>query len=185
MCTESKLCRIHCFGASGSGATTLGQALAQRLGVRHFDSDDYGWEDTDPPFQKRRPLRERGERVHEAIRGEKCWVLSGSVWSIDILCSFPFTLVVFLYLDTNKRLDRLRARELERYGPEVEPGGARYEHSQQFLSWAASYDNGPMSERSLALHTSWLEEMPFPHLSLASDKSPTKLVDELLKRAST
>jgi adenylate kinase family enzyme len=36
--------RVHIFGASGSGTTTLGRTLAERLGVRFFDGDDYFWE---------------------------------------------------------------------------------------------------------------------------------------------
>jgi adenylate kinase family enzyme len=31
--------RIHILGASGSSTTTLGQALAERLGSVHFDTD--------------------------------------------------------------------------------------------------------------------------------------------------
>lgn len=34
---------IHIFGASGSGATTLGRFLAVQLNVPCFDSDDYFW----------------------------------------------------------------------------------------------------------------------------------------------
>ena len=33
--------RIHLFGASGSGTTTLGVALAERLAIAHFDSDNF------------------------------------------------------------------------------------------------------------------------------------------------
>jgi len=35
--------RIHILGASGSGTTTLGRALAERLQCPHFDTDDYFW----------------------------------------------------------------------------------------------------------------------------------------------
>jgi adenylate kinase family enzyme len=41
---------VHILGASGSGATTLGAALAQRLGFTHLDSDDFFWIKTDPPY---------------------------------------------------------------------------------------------------------------------------------------
>ena len=33
--------RLHTLGASGSGTTTLGRALAERLQCPHFDTDDY------------------------------------------------------------------------------------------------------------------------------------------------
>jgi hypothetical protein len=51
--------RIHVVGASGSGTTTLGRALAKRLGCRHLDTDDVFWLPSDPPF---RYVRDRGER---------------------------------------------------------------------------------------------------------------------------
>ena len=35
--------RIHILGAAGSGTTTLGRALAERLQCPHFDTDDYFW----------------------------------------------------------------------------------------------------------------------------------------------
>ena len=33
---------IHITGASGSGTTTLGLALAELLGIRHLDTDQLG-----------------------------------------------------------------------------------------------------------------------------------------------
>ena len=51
--------RVHVVGASGSGTTTLGRALAVRLGCPFFDTDDYIWLPSEPPFQH---IRERGER---------------------------------------------------------------------------------------------------------------------------
>jgi len=33
--------RIHIFGASGVGATTLGLALAKQLGAKFLDTDTY------------------------------------------------------------------------------------------------------------------------------------------------
>lgn len=32
---------IHIFGASGSGTTTLGDAIDETLGYKHLDVDDY------------------------------------------------------------------------------------------------------------------------------------------------
>ena len=53
---------IHVMGASGSGTTTLGQALAAKLGIRHLDTDHFFWMPTDPPFTMQ---REVGARVAE------------------------------------------------------------------------------------------------------------------------
>lgn len=46
---------IHIFGASGSGTSTLGRAVAAGLGWRFLDTDDFFWLPTDPPFTTPRP----------------------------------------------------------------------------------------------------------------------------------
>jgi adenylate kinase family enzyme len=42
--------RVHIVGASGSGTTTLGKALAARAGCAHLDTDEFFWMPTEPPF---------------------------------------------------------------------------------------------------------------------------------------
>lgn len=161
--------RIHVFGASGSGVTTLAAALASRLGTPHIDADEICWERTDPPYQTRRDLDLRVMLLHEKADRRGRWVLSGSLWNMEIIGSFPFTLVVFLSLNTGERMRRLKAREIARYGHErISPGGDRHEFSCQFLNWAASYDHGGLDMRSRALHEQWLCEIAAPILRLES-----------------
>lgn len=45
--------RIQIFGASDSGVTTLGFALAERLDCPYFDSDEYLWLPTDISLARR------------------------------------------------------------------------------------------------------------------------------------
>ena len=74
-----KTCRIHITGASGSGTTTLGRALADRLGVPQHDSDDYYWLPTNPPYREKRPAAERITLMESMFLGRSDWILSGSV----------------------------------------------------------------------------------------------------------
>jgi adenylate kinase family enzyme len=60
-----KRCRIHIVGASGSGATTLGGALAAALAIPHHDTDDYFWQPTIPPYQNKRGIADRLRLMHE------------------------------------------------------------------------------------------------------------------------
>jgi len=69
--------RVHVFGASGSGTTTLGRTLAERLGVRFFDGDDYFWQATEPPFTVQRPRDERAALLLGDVTSADEWVLSG------------------------------------------------------------------------------------------------------------
>jgi adenylate kinase family enzyme len=103
--------RIHIFGASGSGTTTLAAALAAKHGHRHLDTDDFYWFGTDPPFRHVRPVGERLALLRRALADSPSWVLSGSLcgWGDPFIPEFD--LVVFLVVPTEVRLARLRARE--------------------------------------------------------------------------
>ena len=71
--------RLHLLGASGSGTTTLGRALARRLGCPHLDTDDYFWLPTNPPFQQQRSRAERQALLQADLLPHDAWVLSGSL----------------------------------------------------------------------------------------------------------
>jgi adenylate kinase family enzyme len=158
--------RIHLVGASGSGTTTLGRALAQCLGCPHFDTDHYFWVPTDPPFEKIRPVEERLAMLGPDLAGET-WVLSGSLCGWGDAFIPHFDLVVFLSVPSDVRLARLTARERERYGDDaIAPGGRLRAKYETFITWAASYEEGSPVERSRRMHEEWLAKVPCPVLRL-------------------
>ena len=155
--------RLHIVGASGAGTTTLGRALAARLEVAHFDTDDFFWLPSDPPFQKIRERAERQALLGAALARHPAWVLSGSLCGWGDVFIPRFELVVFLWLAPEIRLARLRARERERYGGASAPGGPLHAKSAAFLAWAAGYDEGlDVPERCRKLHEQWLAALPCP-----------------------
>jgi adenylate kinase family enzyme len=141
--------RVLITGASGSGTTTLGQVLAKHLGWAFFDADDYYWEPSDPPFKKKRAPAMRVSMLiadlDAALNGA---VVSGSIMNWGLELEDSFSLIVFLTVPAPIRAERLRARELERFG-RIDP---------EFLDWAAQYDEGYMAGRSLSKHERWLLE---------------------------
>ncbi len=128
--------RIHIVGASSSGTTTLGMALAARLGAAHLDTDSFFWEATDPLFTAKRPEAERVALMEAALAGAEAWVISGSLIGWGDVFVPRFDLVVFLHVPHEVRMARLMARERERYGAAIEPGGAMHAAHLEFLAWA-------------------------------------------------
>lgn len=172
--------RVHILGASGSGTSTLGRALAQRWQVAFLDSDDFFWEPTDPPYQVARPREDRIRLLQDAIAGAQDWILSGSAcgWG-DVLIP-AFDLVVFLHVPTEERLKRLAQRETARFGAAaLAPGGIMHDAHVEFLIWASSYDEGPATQRSRALHESWMVMLPCPVLRLDGRRPLAELVTEV------
>jgi adenylate kinase family enzyme len=117
-------CRIHITGASGAGVTTLGRALGGSLAIPHHDTDDYFWLPTCPPYRDKRDIGDRLWLMREVFLDRADWILSGSLdgWGDPLILYFD--LVVFLYVPTEIRLQRLRSREATRFG--VALGGARW-----------------------------------------------------------
>lgn len=154
--------RSHVMGAAGSGTTTLGRALAARLGCPHHDTDDYFWLPAGPPFQAQRPVKQRVALLEPLLSEQPGWVLSGSLtrWGGKMVPLFD--LVVFLQLDTDSRLGQLRARESARFGARIEPGGDLAAMHAGFLAWAAAYDRAGAGRSSLMVHQSWLADLPLP-----------------------
>ncbi|MEM8884539.1 MAG: hypothetical protein AAGD14_10750, partial [Planctomycetota bacterium] len=157
------MARIHITGASGTGTTTLGRALALRLGTPHFDSDDYYWIPTWPPYAIKRDPGVRDARLREDLTRFDAWIWSGSAlsWEVDA----PMTLCVFLHLPTELRIERLRRREQAEL--RTMPGLSEVEidrRIQEFLDWAAAYESGDREGRSRARHEAWLASLACPVL---------------------
>lgn len=169
--------KIHIFGASGSGATTLGAALAAAAGIRHLDTDDYYWKQTDPPFVEKIDPAVRITNIRNDVRDLGGWVLSSSLCSWGDPLISDFTLVVFLHLDQSVRMQRLRARENQRYGGRIAPSGDMYAQHMAFMAWAESYDSAKSPVRSYDLHTKWMRQLHCPILRLDSELSPGTLVE--------
>jgi adenylate kinase family enzyme len=100
--------RIHILGAFGSGTTTLGRALAKRLQCPHFDTDDYVWLPTDPPFTHQRERTERQRLLLDDFTAQEHWVVSGSLCGWGDVAIPLFELVVFLTIPHDIRMARLR-----------------------------------------------------------------------------
>ncbi len=172
---------FHITGASGSGTTTLGRALADALVVPHHDTDDYYWLPTTPPYRDKREPADRLRLMHEMFLGRHEWVLSGAVgiWGEPIVPLFD--LVVFLTVPTPTRLQRLRDREARHFGKDaVGPGGWRHQETEDFIEWASHYDDGTREGRSRIQHEAWLATLRCPVIQLDAMQPIDFLVREIV-----
>ena len=173
---------IHIFGASGSGTTTLGRALAADMGLVHMDTDDYFWLPTDPQYSTKRPIEERLRLMNADIdAARRGVVISGSLtgWG-DVLIP-RFTHVIRLNTPTEVRIERLRQREYAHFGERIREGGDMYENHLAFLGWAAQYDAGDVTMRSKACHDEWMKQLPCPQI-LAPGDMPLERLERCVKQ---
>lgn len=115
-----------------------------------------------------------------ALAESPSWVLSGSLcgWGDPLISNFE--LVVFLFVPTEVRLARLRAREVQRYGSEaIAPAGVLHQSHVEFLDWAQQYDEGGLEMRSLQLHNAWLSAIPCAVLRIEGERNAEDQLAEI------
>lgn len=150
---------IHIYGASGSGTSTIGKFISNKLGYFFMDTDDYFWEPTNPPYTTKRNIPDRITLIKKDIAQYDKVVISGSLvgWGDELMPLF--TLVIRIETDTAIRIARLKKREQEHFGNRIDVGGDMYENHQKFMDWAASYDTGGLDMRSKARHDEWQKRL--------------------------
>lgn len=176
--------KLHITGASCSGVSTLGAALAERLGMPQIDVDDYYWMPTDPPFNVKRPTEDRVRLICQQQAMSKGWILTGScmIWGDVVIRAAD--LIVFVYTPTATRLMRLDRRETERHGQRIAPGGDMHATHVAFRNWATLYENPGAPGRSLEKHNAWLAKQHAPILRLDGLKSTEELASEVEQKLS-
>ncbi|HEX2953893.1 MAG TPA: AAA family ATPase [Bacillota bacterium] len=174
--------RIHILGASGSGTTTLGQALSAALGYSFFDTDRYYWLPTNPPFQRAREPEKRIKLLRTDLDRAGRWILSGSLCGWGDVFIPDFDLVIYLWIPPDLRITRLKQREAQRYGEaEIQEGGTMYQSHRSFMEWARQYDEGDLNIRSKALHKAWLSRLECRVLELSGDMTTEERVEKVIQ----
>lgn len=148
--------RILVTGAAGAGTTTLGRAIAGGIDARFVDADEYFWHPSDPPYLRKRAPDERLSSILQALRSSERVVVAGSIVDWGEALEDAFTLVVYLWVPPQVRVERLMRRETERFGQPLEG----------FLEWAAQYDEGRLPGRSRERHERWLAARRCPVLRI-------------------
>ena len=173
--------RIHIFGASGAGTTTLGRAVADALAIPHHDTDDYYWLPTTPPYRQARAVADRLRLMREMFLERSDWVLSGALdgWGEPVVQFFD--LVVFVEVPVDVRLSRLRDREARHFGLDaVASGGWRHRETEEFIEWASHYDDGSREGRNLVRHLAWLGALTCPVLRIDGTRPVPDMVRDIV-----
>ena len=175
--------KINIFGASGSGVTTLGTALAAQLKINYFDSDAFFWEETEVPFSITRDPELRNKEFLTVSEQWEDWILGGSVVNWGTAVTEKFDFIVFLHIPQPIRMERLQNRETERYGAAILADPARKEKSEVFLEWAKDYDEVTgIATRNIKAHREWLQHQKIPILEINGNFSTEERIAMIVNR---
>lgn len=171
--------KIQIIGGSGTGKTTLGEYIGEKEGLKWIDTDKYIWKDDF--FVEDYPVEERLKMYRKDMESCNGYVASGSIYS---WCKNGFNdrdLLVFLYLDEDLRLERLRAREAQRQSQfSLDEKG---EMTNEFLEWCQTYLTATDKEMvgTYAEHSHQMNIAKCPVLKLDSSLSLEELYSRIME----
>ena len=108
--------------------------------------------------------------------------MGGSIfrWGENV---FPdFDLVVYLWIPPQIRMERLKKREFERYGNVIYTDPDRIKQFEDFMEWAADYDNNTgIASRNFQAHENWLNSIDFHILKISGDLTLQQRIDLIIE----
>lgn len=162
---------IIIFGANGSGKTTIGRELARILGFKHIDHEDYAFHKSDIPYTNPRTEDECIELMLADIEKYGSFVLSAVTGDFGDEIVPLYDLAVYLNVPHDLRMERIKQREIDRFGDRVLEGGDMYEQQQKFHDFVAS--------RSLERIEKWAETISCPVFRIDGAKNYKKTAIEI------
>ncbi|MGN0756615.1 AAA family ATPase [uncultured Treponema sp.] len=161
---------IMIAGPSGSGKSSLGKIVAEKLGFPYFDVDDYIWKkDTPEPFTQMYSKAEKISRLSGDIEPCEHFVMAGSMSSFHQAFDDKFELMVFLYAGPEIRLQRVHSRAIERFGERILEGGDLYESHRKFLESNRRYETD--GSPNLNEQKKWIKNLPCAKIELNGTNS--------------
>ena len=140
-------------GLNGCGKSTLGRALAQKIGFHFIDNEElfFTRNAADEPYQNPRSRAEVEKLLMEEVRKHGDFVLAAvrGDYGKEILPLYRYT--VLMEVPKEIRMERIRNRSFQKFGSRMREGGELYEQEEAFFRTAASRpeDYAPAWTRTL------------------------------------
>ena len=165
--------KIIVCGLNGAGKSTVGKALARRLGFPFRDIEDYYFPDGSGDYKYRssrtreevsalllRDLRELEHVVLASVKGDYGSEVEGM-----------FTHAVVLAVPRETRLARVKARAYGQFGERMRPGGDLYDREERFFRM--------VRDRTDAHVTDWLSGLGIPVITADGTQSVEAAVERI------
>jgi len=125
-------------GLNGSGKTTFGMKLADRLKYDFLNDEDYYFFESEVPFSCSRSEEAAKEYIVSYFGCHENVVIVATRGDLGVRINSMYDCVIYLSAPAEIRLSRIKERDEKRFGERVLPGGDMYEQQRKFHDFALS-----------------------------------------------
>ena len=155
---------IMVCGLNGSGKSTIGKALADKLGFHFIDNEHLFFSrlSSDEPYINPRSHDEATNILMNEVRDNPNFVFAAVKGDYGREILPLYTHIVLIEVPKNIRMQRIRNRSYSKFGERMMAGGDLYEQEEQFFNFAEA--------RSEDCSHNWAQTLSCPILKIDGTK---------------
>lgn len=157
------ICGVAIVGGNGSGKTTIGKELANSLGYKHMDVEDYYFKPSVIPYTNSRTKDEVQKLLLSDIQKYRKFILSSVNCDYGEEINALYNYVIYIHVPLDIRIDRVKQRSFNKFGTRILEGGDMYDQEQKFFKFVAS--------RTMDKTDLWLQSVTCPIIHIDGTNS--------------
>lgn len=163
-------------GLNGTGKSTLGKILAEKLHFYFIDSEDLYFAKTDPAYTYAAPrTHEEAEKLLlNEIKEHENFIFASVKGDYGEAVYPFFQYVVLIDAPRDIRLERVKNRSFQKFGNRMLSGGDLYEQEERFFDLVSSRDENAVEK--------WVQSLSCPVIRIDGTKSIEENVSLIIKR---
>lgn len=167
--------RIIVCGGNGAGKSTLGKKLAETIGCKFADIEDYYFPKKEPSYMyaSARTREEVSGLLLNDMKRYPEFVLASVKGNYGDEIVSMFTIAVLISVPKDIRMKRVKDRSFQKFGDRIFPGGDLYEKEEQFFAMVEHRSEDEVED--------WVKSLRIPVIRVDGTRPIDNNVEEVVK----